>query len=257
MEKKYRYCVLYTQVIKQERLRDILKMEFPAGRGTVFYPCMEVYRRGTAGRRTEITPIFPGYIFIRSDMSAEELHRFIQSRRGELGTFVREIGLSERRAAGVSLFSEGETESNDYILSDLKEEEAAFMDFLLDADAETDRSAEETTIRQIQGSEEAEERNTPVEGLLRMSYGYKEGNKKYKVVEGPLRAYEDHIIDVNVRDRKAYLDFDIQGHVVKAGFTIKPKRFWFPGDKDAPEVLSDGTEVDLHELIKAMTNLKC
>ena len=93
MGKKCRYCVLYTQVLKQERLRDILKVGLPEGRGTVFYPCMEVYRRGAAGRRNEIVPIFPGYIFIRSDMNAKELHEWIGSRRGELGAFIREISL--------------------------------------------------------------------------------------------------------------------------------------------------------------------
>lgn len=236
MEKKYHYCVLYTQVLKQERLRDILKMRLPEDRGTVFYPCMEVYRRGTAGKRNEIVPMFPGYIFIRSDMGGEEIHRFIESHRGELGTYIREISRSERKAADELSFGEDGDTARDYTLSDLGEEESAFMDFLLGVDAE----AEQNTM----------------EGLLRMSYGYKDGEKKYKVMKGPLRAYESHIRDVNVRDRKAYLDFEIQGRIVKAGFELKPKRFWFPEDKDTPEVLSDGTEVDLKELIRAMTNLK-
>lgn len=259
MEKKYRYCVLYTQVLKQERLRDVLKMRLPEDRGTVFYPCMEVYRRGAAGGRNEIVPIFPGYIFIRSDMGAEELHRFIGSHRGELGTFIREIGLRERKAAGELPFGDGETGTNNYALSDLREEEAAFMDFLLGADIagkEADRNAGGTFREQTKDSEEAGKRAPVVEGLLRMSYGYKTGEKKYKVMEGPLRAYESHIRDVNVRDRKAYLDFEIQGCIVKAGFELKPKRFWFPEDRDAPEVLSDGTEVDLNELVRAMTKLK-
>lgn len=255
MERRYRYCVLYTQVLKQEKLRDVLKMRLPEDRGTVFYPCMEVYRRGAAGKRNEIVPIFPGYIFIRSDMGAEELHRFIGSHRGELGTFIREISRSERKAADELPFRDGETGTNNYTLSDLREEEAAFMDFLLGAD-DADRNAGGTFREQAQGSEEAGKRAPAVEGLLRMSYGYKEGEKKYKVMEGPLRAYESHIRDVNVRDRKAYLDFEIQGCVVKAGFELKPKKLWFPGDKDAPEVLSDGTEVDLNELIRSMTNLK-
>lgn len=256
MGKKYRYCVLYTQVLKQERLRDILKMRLPEDRGTVFYPCMEVYRRGTAGKRNEIVPIFPGYVFIRSDMGADELHRFIEKYRGELGTYIREISRSERKAVDELSSGEGENAEDDYMLSDLQEEEAAFMDFLLGVDTETEQNTEETSGEQIQGSEEAGKREPDMEGLLRMSYGYKDGEKKYKVMEGPLRAYESHIRDVNVRDRKAYLDFEIQGRIVKAGFELKPKRFWFPGDKDSPEVLSDGTEVDLKELIRAMTNLK-
>lgn len=268
MGKKYRYCVLYTQVLKQERLRDILKMRLPEDRGTVFYPCMEVYRRGAAGKRNEIVPIFPGYVFIRSDMGTDELHRFIESHRGEFGTYLREISRSERKAAD-ELSSgeggntaeklpsgEGGNAADDYILSDLREEEAAFMDFLLGADAETEGDTGKTSGGHMQGSEEAEKKSLPMEGLLRMSYGYKDGEKKYKVMEGPLRAYESHIKDVNVRDRKAYLDFEIQGRIVKAGFELKPKRFWFPEDKDSPEVLSDGTEVDLKELVRAMTNLK-
>lgn len=259
MEKKYRYCVLYTQVLKQEKLRDVLKTELPEGRGTVFYPCMEVYRRGSAGGRNEIVPVFPGYIFIRSDMGADELHRFIGNCRGEIGTFIREISLCEQRAAGIPLFEESETEMDRYTLSDLREEEAAFMDFLLGVDSTgegTGGNTEAAPESRLQDSEDHGKRVPAAEGLLRMSYGYREGDKKYKVMEGPLRAYESHIRDVSVRDRKAYLDFEIQGRIVKAGFEIRPKRFWFPEDREAPEVLSDGTEVNLNELIRAMTNLK-
>lgn len=245
MGNQYRYSVLYTQVLKQEKLRDILKMAMPEGRGCVFYPSMEVYRRGSGGGRTEIIPMFPGYIFIRSDMGEKELHHLIGSCRGKLSTFIRELSLSEKRAAEISPFEDSGEEANDCILSDLGEDEAAFMDFLLDA-GNTDGKADG----------EAGKENPPMEGLLRMSYGYREGGNNYKVMEGPLRAYESRIQDVNVRDRKAYLDFAVQGRIVKAGFEIKPKRFWFPEDKDAPEVLSDGTEVDLVELIRAMTNLK-
>ncbi len=72
-----------------------------------------------------------------------------------------------------------------------------------------------------------------------------------------LRPEEIHIItrkvvDVNVRQRKAYLDISINGHVAKAGLYIMGKRHYFPNDDNAPFILSDGAEVDTRELSMRM-----
>lgn len=241
---KYHYCVLYTNVLKQAELSSVLKKALPENRGTVFYPCMECYRRD-AGGKMEIRPIFPGYIFIRSDMGSVELHEFIRKNHGGIMAYMRELKLSQRKASGEeAVFPDRSTDNLEYGLSDLTEEEAEFLDFLLDVD---------NTGGEIRGSGSLEDGggDAPVEGLLKMSYGYKEGSH-YKVVEGPLRAYEDHIAGVNRHDKKAFLDFEINGKVVRAGFDVMPKRYWFPEDKDTPEVLTDGTEVDLQALVKAM-----
>ena len=266
--RKYRYCVLYTNVIKQAEVRSVLKKALPEGRGTVFYPCMECYRRD-AGGKIEIRPIFPGYIFIRSDMGNVELHEFVRKNSGGIMAFVRELKLSQRKALGENiLVGKDENKEEDafsvrdtsedafsgidkdgvgdigYELSDLTEKEAEFLDFLLDADNMGGRKSGSTV-------EEDGDKSMPTEGLLKMSYGYQEGNR-YKVMKGPLRAFETHITGVNKHDKKAFLDFEINGRVVRAGFDVMPKHCWFPEDKDAPGVLADGTEVDLQALAKSM-----
>lgn len=240
--RKYRYCVLYTNVLKQAEVSAVLKKALPDGRGTVFYPCMECYRRD-AGGKIAIRPIFPGYIFIRSDMRELELHEFIRNNSSGLMAFTRELKFSQKKASGEDVFTGWDKRKVDdarYEFSDLTEEETEFMDFLLGVD---------NTGGEISGS--TFEGDLPVEGLLKMSYGYQEGNK-YKIMKGPLRAFENHIVGVNKHDKKAFLDFQINGNVVRAGLDIMPKRYWFPEDKDTPEVLTDGTEVDLQALAKAM-----
>lgn len=258
--RKYHYCVLYTDVLKQAEVRSVLKKALPGGRGTVFYPCMECYRRD-AGGKVAVQPIFPGYIFIRSDMGGLELHEFVRENRGRIMAFVRELGLGRRMAPDGGGFSAREENGEDDMppgsgeglldgagdwISDLTKEEEKFMDFLLDASGTGSGAGGKAWEDGLPGEE-----NQAAEGLLKMSYGYQEGGR-YKVMEGPLRAYEGHIAGVNKHDKKAFLDFRVNGGVVRAGFDVLPKRHWFPEDKGTPEVLADGTEVDLQALAKAM-----
>ncbi|NBJ02039.1 hypothetical protein D3Z62_18450, partial [Lachnospiraceae bacterium] len=105
------------------------------------------------------------------------------------------------------------------------------------------------------GEESAAALRIPTEGVLRMSYGYREGGK-YVVMKGPLKEYQNRIARVNAHDRKAYLDIKINGRAVRAGFELKPKRYWFPDDSDAPMVLHDGTEVNLENLRNMMMGAK-
>ena len=233
------YCVLYTHVLKQERLKKILKRDMPEGRGTVFYPCVETYRRDRGGE-IEIRALFPGYVFIRSDMKTTELHEFVRSHSREMQSYIRELRFSE------ALLSDDPYYEEDYMVSDLTEKETEFMDFLLGADGADDTDS---------GSRDSQKDEAAPEGLLKMSFGYKEGKKKYRVMKGPLKAYEQHIRDVSVRDRRAWLDFEIKGRVVSAGFEVKPKKFWFPDDVETPEVLADGTELDIKELVRSMTRI--
>ncbi|MCR5421400.1 MAG: hypothetical protein K6E98_10350 [Lachnospiraceae bacterium] len=215
----HHYCVIYTQTAKQQQVRDVLREALPEAKGYIFYPCMEVYRRDKGGI-VDVQALFPGYVFIRSDMELPELHEFIRNHTRNIGTFVRELSFYEQKCAG---------EVDELNVSDLNEDEAKFMDFLLDSDE--------------------------CSGLLKMSYGYREGKKKFKVVEGPLKVYEDHIADVRAHDRRAYLDLKINGRTVCAGFTVMPKKHYFPEDDKAPEVLSDGSELDIKELLSSMTKL--
>lgn len=217
---KFHYCVLFTQTGKQEQLKTALQRSFPEDRGTVFLPGMECWRRDK--NRIEVKPLFPGYVFVRSDMGMGELHEFVRAHRTDVRTFIRELALSERIASGEDALREGGDDEDEYELKDLTEEETEFLDLMLDG-----------------------------EGILKMSVGYCEKGK-YVIMEGPLKGFEGRIVDVDRHNRKAFLDFGFRGCVAKAGLELRPKRSFFPDDKDAPAMLEDGTEVDLLELGKRM-----
>lgn len=250
---RFHYCVLFTQTAKQARLTEVLREALPEERGIVFYPCMEYYRRDT--KQTAIKPIFPGYVFVRSDMSVAELHEFIKKHRDKAGTYIRELGLqANMESCGADIAGGADVsnrpvetdrtkkDDNEYELKDLTEDEARFMDFLLGIvcsdSADDDTGENEGNTENVDddffefeeyGDEEPSEKAGYSDGLLRMSYGYQE-NGKYIVMEGPLKVYEDRIVDVNKHERKAFLDFEVNGYQVRAGLEIKPKTYWFPED---------------------------
>ncbi|MDE7068845.1 MAG: hypothetical protein K2O83_14535, partial [Schaedlerella arabinosiphila] len=124
------YCVLYTQTLKQWEVTTVLKKKLPEGRGTVFYPCIELWRHDR--KATEIRALFPGYLFIRSDMEPEELHHFIGEHRRDVSSFIKELRISEKKISGGDAAEQAD-EANEYqyIRMDLKEDEKAFLDFLL------------------------------------------------------------------------------------------------------------------------------
>jgi transcription antitermination factor NusG len=265
------YCVLYTQTLKQWEVTTVLKKKLPEGRGTVFYPCIELWRHDR--KATEIRALFPGYLFIRSDMEPEELHHFIGEHRRDVSSFIKELRISEKKISGGDAAEQAD-EANEYqyIRMDLKEDEKAFLDFLLACgnedtgqEAGGDAEVKDGTCREdarkagicknSNGEESAAALRIPTEGVLRMSYGYREGGK-YVVMKGPLKEYQNRIARVNAHDRKAYLDIKINGRAVRAGFELKPKRYWFPDDSDAPMVLHDGTEVNLENLRNMMMGAK-
>ena len=265
------YCVLYTQTLKQWEVTTVLKKKLPEGRGTVFYPCIELWRHDK--KETEIRALFPGYLFIRSDMEPEELHHFIGEHRRDVSSFIKELRISEKKISGGDAAEQAD-EANEYqyIRMDLKEDEKAFLDFLLACGNEDtgqeaggyaevkDGTCREDTrkagiCKNSNGEESAAALRIPTEGVLRMSYGYREGGK-YVVMKGPLKEYQNRIARVNAHDRKAYLDIKINGRAVRAGFEVKPKRYWFPDDSDAPMVLHDGTEVNLENLRNMMMGAK-
>lgn len=242
-----------------------MRKSLPEGRGTVFYPCVELWWNDTVD--TVIRPLFPGYVFIRSDMEREELHDMIVRRRRDILSFVKELKLAEQKNAGGSVSG-----WEDALLIDLSDDEAEFLDFMLnfkysdggeeaacssaaEAKCAGQAPAEDKCVRQAlaeaegvgqPSGEKARNRKTtkiPEEGVIRMSYGYCE-NGKYVVMEGPLRGYEERIVSVDKRKRKAYLDIEINGHMAKAGLGLMGKGHWFPKDRHASAVLEDGTEID-------------
>lgn len=228
-----RYYVLFTQTLKQWDVTESIRRTLPEGRGIAFYPCVELWM-GSLGQ-TVVEPLFPGYVFIRSDMDQYEMHDFIRNRRKEVLSFIKELRISERKTAGEMAVAEG-----DGYLADLKEEEAELLDFMLGFCLEGD-SGKKIWCRKL-----------PAIGVMGMSYGYKEKNGRYVVMEGPLRGHEDRIVDVNPRDRRAYLNLKVGGRLARVGLTLRGKKYWFPGDKASPDVLGDGTVVNCRDVAAAM-----
>lgn len=214
---KFHYSVLFTQVAKQEKLKLVLEKAFPKDRGKVFLPGMEWWRRGKNVK--EVRPLFPGYVFIRSNMSMREMHAFVSQHRADVQTFVKELRLREKIASGENY---SETEESEYRLRDLTEEETKFLDLMLNED-----------------------------GIVEMSEGYCDEGK-YVVMKGPLKGFEERIKDVDRHNRMAYLDFTFKGRVTKVGMEILPKSHWNSGDEKSSALLEDGTEIDLWELRKKM-----
>ena len=255
----FHYNVMFTTVPKQELVRDTLSRRLPSDRGVVFCPMMETYRRDKQST-VVVSPMYPGYVFIRSDLTARELHDLVRECRHELMTYVGELGAR----------TQGEPE--DMSISDLSDEETRLLDILLDFD-KTGGEVDFGIVMDIfkndpdagvaafvprdkdTGMTVAE---TSTAGLLRMSYGYRVSatRKRWVVMEGPLRALSDHIVDVNTRDKKAYLDIKINDRILKAGLELKPRAHWFPDTEGMSDTLDDGTEIDLDELKYAMTRFR-
>ena len=216
MTKRFRYCVLYIPDTEQHKLKGIIEKHLPKERGEAFIPRMELYRRGE--KEIKETTIFPGYVFLYTDMDIREVHEMLKGCRTEQKFILRELALKERWANDRD-FLYGEAEDGTLLeLSDLNEEETEFLNILRAGG-----------------------------GLLTMSCGYEE-NKNYHVMEGPLKAFENKIEKLDKHNRKAFLRFEINGRQARAGFECKPKTHWFPKEDSRITTLSDGTEVDLGEL---------
>lgn len=216
MEKQgYHYSVLFTRTEKQSEMQKALSDAFPKNRGKVFLPMREYYRRDR--KETDIKPLFPGYLFVYSDMDRRELHRFLLAHRAKVDSFLKELG---RTAEGLP---ESAGVSQEDTTADLTEAESDFLDMVLDED-----------------------------GIQRMSAGYRESNGQLAVMEGPLVEYAGQIVKVDRHERLAYLNLKFRDIDIVAGLEVRPKRHYFPNGEDAPVVLGDGTEVDLIELKKRM-----
>lgn len=243
---KMRYYVLFTQTLKQWDVTETIRKTLPKGRGTVFYPCVELWM-GSLGRMV-VEPLFPGYVFIRSDLAQCEMHDFLRDCRREISTFIKELHKGEGRIGG-------EAEEEDYSLTDLNEEEAELLDFMLGSPMESVETQEEEKGAAGNGTEAGQRscrRKLPSAGVVSMSYGFQEKNGKYVVMEGPLKGHEDRIVDVNLRDRRAYLNLKVGGRPARVGFTIRGRKYWFPKDKAASDVLGDGTVVNCSDVAAAM-----
>ena len=209
------YSVLFTRTEKQSEMCKALSDAFPENRGKVFLPMREYYRRDK--KENSLKSLFPGYLFVYSDMSREELHSFLLEHRGKVASFLKELGRQgQGPPQGWEDFSQGAS-------ADLTEEESGFLDAVLDE-----------------------------KGIQRMSAGYRESDGRIVVMEGPLVGYAERIVKVDRHERLAHLNLKFREIDVVAGLEVKPKRHYFPDREDVPVSLSDGTEVDLLELKRRM-----
>ena len=119
---KSHYCVIYTQVLKQWSVTEIIRRALPEGQGEVFYPCVELWWHGA--NKTKFRPLFPGYVFIRSDMEIARLHDLIRKSRREILSFMKELHISEKRESGEDVPGEAS-------VIDLDDDEAKLFDLLL------------------------------------------------------------------------------------------------------------------------------
>lgn len=222
-KRKYRYCILYVQATKQHKVEDLVARHLPEGRGEVFCPCMEYYRRGE--KKIKIREMFPGYVFVYTDLNMLEMHELLKAHRLELDSSVSELALRVKKAVDPD-FLQKEMDLEIYDMSDLDTEEAEFLDFLRKGN-----------------------------GLLKMSCGYEE-DRRYFVMEGPLKVYEQCILKVDKHNKKAFLTFEYNGHRVQAGFECKPKAHWYPDGEARLTTLSDGTEIDLTELRRSVMKIR-
>lgn len=265
-DKRSHYCVLFTQTLKQWDVTEIIRRTLPEGKGEVFYPCVEMWWHGL--EKTKFKAFFPGYVFIRSDMETADLHQLVQRNRRNMLSFVKELRISERKTAGEEVFDDGD-------IIDLSDEEAAFFDYLLgfEFDAELDKRREEaekegqlyrplTEQKELLSGESRErtameaelrrrKKRIPQKGVVQMSFGYRE-NGRYIIMDGPLRGHENRIVDYKPKDQKAYLNISVGSRITKVGMIILGKKVWFPKDKDVPDILSDGMEIDCRELTRIM-----
>ena len=211
----YHYSVLFTRTEKQSEMQKVLSDAFPESRGKIFLPMREYYRRDK--KEIDRKPLFPGYLFVHSDMGRKELHEFLMAHRIKVSSFLKELsGYGQDLSDGREVFMGNAP-------TDLTEEESSYLDRVLDQD-----------------------------GVQRMSAGYRESNGKLVVMEGPLVEYAKLIVKADRHERLAYLNLKFREIDVVAGLEVKPKRYYFPDKEDVPVALSDGTEVNLMELKKRM-----
>lgn len=240
-EVKARYCVLFVQTLKQWEVSEVIRRNLPEDKGVVFYPCVERWM-GSLGQ-TVIQPLFPGYVFIRSTLPRSEIHEYVKSSRHDVLSFIKDLCVSRDSMMTEGGFDEdiadltaGETELLDFILGFRNKETFGESDYI------------ETEAKKTEKGKKIYPRKIPKAGILQMSRGYKDPNDRYVVMEGPLAGHEEKIIDVNARDRVAWLNLKIGGKQAKVGLELMSKSHWYPKERNALVVLEDGFVIDPNDV---------
>ena len=240
-EGKARYYVLFVQTLKQWEVCEVIRRKLPEDKGVVFYPCVERWMRSLG--QTVIQPLFPGYLFIRSTLPRSEIHEYISSSRHDVLSFIKEFHVSRNSMMVEIGFDEDVT--------DLTADETELLDFMLGLRNEEtfgESGLIETEAKKTEKGKKIYPRRIPKAGVLRMSRGYKDSNDRYVVMEGPLAGHEEKIIDVDARDRVAWLNLKIGGKLAKVGLELMSRSHWYPKDRNAPVVLEDGFVINPNDV---------
>lgn len=95
------WYILFVQSEKQSRICDILCEEGV----NAFLPMMEYYRRDMKGITRK--PMFPGYIFVRTELVQKEFDNLVEALRGRCWGFIKQLkdaGASAMRAEKIEFF---------------------------------------------------------------------------------------------------------------------------------------------------------
>lgn len=240
-EGKARYYVLFVQTLKQWEVCEVIRRKLPEDKGVVFYPCVERWMRSLG--QTVIQPLFPGYLFIRSTLPRSEIHEYVKSSRRDVLSFIKELRISKD-----SMMAEGGFDED---ITDLTIGETELLDFMLDFhnwEIFGESGLIEIEAKKTEKGKKIYPRRIPKAGVLRMSRGYKDSKGRYVVMEGPLAGHEEKIIDVDARDRVAWLNLKIGGKLAKIGLELMSKSHWYPKDRSAPVVLEDGFMINPNDV---------
>lgn len=211
--KNLRYRVLFTRSEKQSLLAETLSGLLRAEHGRAFVPMVESYRRDR--KEVEIKPLFPGYVFLQTDIGFAKLHELALKSREQMNmAAIRELGRLK--------WHEDEALAEDEAIeeADLSRDEESFIEHMLGGGT-----------------------------VLRMSECYEAG-KKHVVMRGPLVGLEGQIGKVDKHNRRAVLKSKLLGRDVVAGLWVRPKAA-FREDARIGK-LSDGSEVDFDGLERQM-----
>ena len=190
----HHYSMLFIRADRRFDLMKLLEDFFLKERVRAFVPVREYWRRDK--EKLDQKKLFPGYIFVCTDMSRSELHSFLTEQRERIGVHLKELGLHDGIPA-----QENPSDGDDCPIRDLTAAETEYFRYMLDD-----------------------------EGVQRMSYGYIE-NDRVVVVCGPLKGHEDKIFRLDRRERIAYLAYKFRDHPMVVGLQIKPREFFdYRGD---------------------------
>lgn len=95
------WYILFVQVEKQSQICTMLQNEGIHA----FLPMMEYYRRDSKG--IAVKPMFPGYVFVKSELGQKEFDEFLESRKGCLWGFIKQLkedGAAAMHAGEVAFF---------------------------------------------------------------------------------------------------------------------------------------------------------